>query len=190
MAQEEPMLEERLRKMLAKDLTKEEEEDYINTFKRYPHLFITEYSMIKGVDVIQHHIDLKPDTKPVAQKLRRLGVVQQEALLAQTLRWAEGFTIDIYRHTLLKKEVVVGNALVDMYAKCGVLQKAQKVLEELLVRDVISYNALIARYVEQGHGQEDLESFGWMQREGILPNAITYTCILKAYAIMQDADMA
>ncbi|MCO5599623.1 hypothetical protein L7F22_053729 [Adiantum nelumboides] len=33
-AQEEPMLEERLRKMLAKDLTKEEEEDYIDMFKR------------------------------------------------------------------------------------------------------------------------------------------------------------
>ncbi|MCO5595910.1 hypothetical protein L7F22_049961 [Adiantum nelumboides] len=80
-AKEEPMMEERLRKMLSKDLTKEEEEDYINMFKRYPHLFITDYSMIKGVDVIQHHIDLKPDAKPVAQKLRRLGVVQQEALL-------------------------------------------------------------------------------------------------------------
>ncbi|MCO5586477.1 hypothetical protein L7F22_040417 [Adiantum nelumboides] len=81
-AQEEPMLEERLRKMLAKDLTKEEEEDYINIFKRYPHLFITDYSMIKGVDVI-HHINLKPDAKPIAQKLRRLGVVQQGALLIE-----------------------------------------------------------------------------------------------------------
>ncbi|MCO5584110.1 hypothetical protein L7F22_038033 [Adiantum nelumboides] len=39
--------------------------------------------MIKGVDVIQHHIDLKPDAKPVAQKLRRLGMVQQEALLSE-----------------------------------------------------------------------------------------------------------
>ncbi|MCO5592119.1 hypothetical protein L7F22_046114 [Adiantum nelumboides] len=39
--------------------------------------------MIKGVDVIQHHIDLKPDAKPVAQKVRRLGVVQQEALLIE-----------------------------------------------------------------------------------------------------------
>ncbi|MCO5594227.1 hypothetical protein L7F22_048254 [Adiantum nelumboides] len=77
----ETMLQERFKNMLAKDLTKEEEEDYINMFKRYPHLFITDYSMIKGVDVIQHHIDLKPDAKPVAQKLRRLGVVQQEALL-------------------------------------------------------------------------------------------------------------
>ncbi|MCO5597379.1 hypothetical protein L7F22_051455 [Adiantum nelumboides] len=81
--QEEPMLEEQFMKMLAKDLTKEEEEDYINMFKRYPHLFITDYSMIKGVDVIQHHIDLKPDAKPVAQKLRKLEVVQQEALLTE-----------------------------------------------------------------------------------------------------------
>ncbi|MCO5579608.1 hypothetical protein L7F22_033465 [Adiantum nelumboides] len=39
--------------------------------------------MIKGVDVIQHHIDLKPDAKPIAQKLRSLGVVQQEALLSE-----------------------------------------------------------------------------------------------------------
>ncbi|MCO5609611.1 hypothetical protein L7F22_063841 [Adiantum nelumboides] len=69
--------------MLAKDLTKEEEEDYINMFKRYPHLFITNYSLIKGVDVIQHHIDLKPDAEPVAQNLRRLGVVPQEALLTE-----------------------------------------------------------------------------------------------------------
>ncbi|MCO5600939.1 hypothetical protein L7F22_055056 [Adiantum nelumboides] len=80
-AQEEPMLKKRFRNMLAKDLTKEEEEDYINMFKRYPHLFITDYSMIKGVNVIKYRIDLKPDAKPVAQKLRRLGVVQQEALL-------------------------------------------------------------------------------------------------------------
>ncbi|MCO5601312.1 hypothetical protein L7F22_055431 [Adiantum nelumboides] len=81
--QEEPMLEEQFRNMLAKDLTKEEEEDYINMFKRYRYLLITNYSMIKGVDVIQHQIDLKPDAKLVAQKLRRLGVVQQEALLSK-----------------------------------------------------------------------------------------------------------
>ncbi|MCO5588722.1 hypothetical protein L7F22_042681 [Adiantum nelumboides] len=82
------MLKERFKNMLAKDLTKEEEEDYINMFKRYPHLFITDYSMIKGVDVIQHHIDLKPNAKPVAQKLRKLGVVQQEALLTEPLNAA------------------------------------------------------------------------------------------------------
>ena len=38
---------------------------------------------------------------------------------------------DIVSQGLLKRFIVLGNAVVDMYAKCGVLQKAQKVLEEL-----------------------------------------------------------
>ncbi|KAI5081354.1 hypothetical protein GOP47_0004537, partial [Adiantum capillus-veneris] len=96
---------------------------------------------------------------------------------------------DIVTQGLLKQNVMLGNALVDMYAKCGVLQKAQKVLEELPVRNVVSWSALIAGYVQQGQGQEALCCFQQLQREGISPNAITYTCILKACGLMQDADM-
>ena len=33
--------------------------------------------------MVDHHITLKPNCKPVAQKLRRLGIVQQEALLME-----------------------------------------------------------------------------------------------------------
>ena len=36
----------------------------------------------------------------------------------------------------------------DMYAKCGAFIKAQKVLDKLSVLDVLSWNALIARYVQ------------------------------------------
>ena len=45
----------------------------------------------------------------------------------------------------LLDRVVIGSALVDMYAKCGALVKAQKVLEELPVHDVVAWSALIAR---------------------------------------------
>ncbi|KAI5081355.1 hypothetical protein GOP47_0004538 [Adiantum capillus-veneris] len=96
---------------------------------------------------------------------------------------------DIFSQRLLKKDVVLGNALVDMYAKCGVLQKAQEVLDELPVRDVVSWSSLIAGYAQQGHGQEVLGCFQQMQREGISPNASIYTCILKACGITQDADL-
>eukprot|EP00250_Pteridium_aquilinum_P019731 c24551_g2_i2 orf=764-1438(+) len=40
----------------------------------------------------------------------------------------------------------VGNSLVDMYAKCGALAKAEGVLEELPARNVVSWSALIAGY--------------------------------------------
>ncbi|KAI5061774.1 hypothetical protein GOP47_0024279 [Adiantum capillus-veneris] len=96
---------------------------------------------------------------------------------------------DIVSQGLLEKDIVLGNALVDMYAKCGVLQKAQKVLDELPVRNVVSWSALIAGYVEQGQGQEALGCFQQMRSEHIPPNEITYACILKACGITQDADV-
>ena len=74
---------EKLKGMLAKDLTVEEERDYLTMLSKFPKLFITDYTQIVGVDAIEHRIELKPATKLVAQKLRRLGVVQRNALLAE-----------------------------------------------------------------------------------------------------------
>ena len=48
------------------------------------------------------------------------------------------------------KDVLLGTALIDMYAKCGVPAKAQEVLEELPTRNVISWNALLVGYGQQG----------------------------------------
>ena len=51
--------------------------------RKYQNIFITDYAQIVGVDAIEHRIELQPRIKPVAQKLRRLGVVQRDALLAE-----------------------------------------------------------------------------------------------------------
>lgn len=53
---------------------------------------------------------------------------------------------------LLEKNIVLGNALIDMYVKCGVLTKAQKIRDELPDRDIVSWNVLIARYAQQRQG--------------------------------------
>ena len=81
---------------------------------------------------------------------------------------------------LLKKDIALGNALVDMYAKCGMLVKSQEVLDELPIRNVISWNALISGYAEQGQGQEALNCFVQMQDEGLKPNETTLLCVLSA----------
>ncbi|MCO5577618.1 hypothetical protein L7F22_031449 [Adiantum nelumboides] len=49
----------------------------------YPRLFIDAYNQITGVFVVQHHINLKDEAKPMVQRLRRLGVIQQDALLSE-----------------------------------------------------------------------------------------------------------
>ena len=70
-------------KMISKDLKGQERQQFINLISEFPNLFISDYSHIRGVDVIQHHINLKEGRIPIAQKLRRLGYVQKEALLKE-----------------------------------------------------------------------------------------------------------
>ena len=47
---------------------------------------------------------------------------------------------EIVRRGFVKKNVMLGNALVDMYVNCGMLEKAQKVHGEPLVRTPYSLN--------------------------------------------------
>eukprot|EP00250_Pteridium_aquilinum_P021300 c25084_g10_i4 orf=2-256(+) len=74
----------------------------------------------------------------------------------------------------------IGYMLVDMYAKNGLLAKAQEVFDRLPVRDLVSWNALIAGYAQQGQGEHSLKCFEQMQRESLSPDAVTFICILKA----------
>ena len=70
-------------KMLAADLTPAEKENFKVVLRKYPSLFISNYSEIAGVTVVEHQINLKANEKLVAQKLRCLGRIQQEALLVE-----------------------------------------------------------------------------------------------------------
>ncbi|MCO5558423.1 hypothetical protein L7F22_012005 [Adiantum nelumboides] len=82
-----PQVDEgKLAKMLAKDLTQEERQAYLAMLEGYTKLFIDGYDQITGVSVVQHHINLKDRAKPVVQRLRRLGVIQQDALLLSEVR--------------------------------------------------------------------------------------------------------
>ena len=79
-------------------------------------------------------------------------------------------------------DTVVGNTLVDMYAKCGIPAKAQEVLEELPIRNIVSWNALIAGYAQEGQGYEALKCFEQLKRSGLSPNEVTLLSSLTACA--------
>ena len=94
---------------------------------------------------------------------------------------------EIARLGLLQNDSVLGNALVYMYAKCGVVSKARQVLDGLPSQNVVSWSALIAGYAQR-HAKQALDYFEEMQREGIFPNALTYLCILKSCATIRATD--
>jgi pentatricopeptide repeat protein len=96
---------------------------------------------------------------------------------------------EIVRRGLLQKDIMLGTALVDMYAKCGVLRKAQQVLEELPFRNVVTWSVLIAGCVQHGENHEALNYFERMQSEGLFPDVVTFVCILKACGSIGAIDM-
>eukprot|EP00249_Psilotum_nudum_P016749 c25971_g4_i1 orf=1-417(-) len=75
-------------------------------------------------------------------------------------------------------DVVVGNALVNMYGKCGSLDDAGSVFSKMSQRDVVSWNTMIATYAQNGNGRKAFKLFRQMQLTGVKPNNITFISIL------------
>jgi pentatricopeptide repeat protein len=88
--------------------------------------------------------------------------------------------VEIKRRGLLKRDSMLGSILVAAYAKCGSISEAQEAFRTVPIRDVVAWTALISGYVQHNRCEEALGCFTEMKSEGILPDAVTYTCILKA----------
>lgn len=80
----------------------------------------------------------------------------------------------------LKSSILVFNALVDMYAKCGRLKKAMGIFNGMRNRDVVSWNTMILGLAMHGHGEDALELFLRMKLEGFKPDKVTFVGILCA----------
>ncbi|CAM6032334.1 unnamed protein product [Sphagnum compactum] len=80
----------------------------------------------------------------------------------------------------LQADICVGNALVDMYAKCGSIVDAQEVFDKMHERDVVSWNAMITGYAQHGLGEDALQLYDQMQQEGLSPDSATFVGVLSA----------
>ncbi|XAR63337.1 hypothetical protein NMG60_11023243 [Bertholletia excelsa] len=79
-------------------------------------------------------------------------------------------------------DVFVGNALVDMYLKCGDPDLARKVFNEMPVKNVVSWNSMILGLARQGEFKEALQVFRKMQRHGVKPDDVTLVGVLNSSA--------
>ncbi|XP_058101041.1 pentatricopeptide repeat-containing protein At5g04780, mitochondrial-like [Magnolia sinica] len=77
-------------------------------------------------------------------------------------------------------DVFAGNALVNMYAKCGSIEDAGRAFSEIPERGIVSWSTMIGGLAQHGHGKEALDLFDQMLREGVIPNHITLVSVLCA----------
>ncbi|MCO5606841.1 hypothetical protein L7F22_061032 [Adiantum nelumboides] len=80
----------------------------------------------------------------------------------------------------LELDMVVGNAFVSMYGKCGSLENARDMFTRMREKDVVSWSALIAAFAQHGHGKEAVNIFCEMGRNCVRPDSITFVSVLSA----------
>ncbi|XP_022979295.1 pentatricopeptide repeat-containing protein At5g08510 isoform X1 [Cucurbita maxima] len=79
-----------------------------------------------------------------------------------------GFASDVFALT----------ALLDMYGKLGILKSARQLFDEMPVRDIPTWNSMIAGYARSGYMGAALELFDKMP----IRNVISWTALISGYA--------
>ncbi|GMY15215.1 pentatricopeptide repeat-containing protein At4g32430, mitochondrial [Fagus crenata] len=98
----------------------------------------------------------------------------------------EGFLFGLQLHSLVTKfgfgcEVFVGNALISMYSRCGLLVEAQRVFDEMPNRDLVSWNAILSGYTQEGdHALDAIFAFIEMVREGMKLDHVSFTSAVSS----------
>ncbi|KAL8144977.1 hypothetical protein AgCh_003262 [Apium graveolens] len=93
-------------------------------------------------------------------------------------RWVHAYM----KNKRIRMNVHVGAALVDMYSKCGSLEDARLVFDEIKSKDVVVWNAMISGYAMNGLSIEGLQLFSDMCRLNVPPTEITFIGILSVCA--------
>ncbi|EOY24832.1 Pentatricopeptide repeat superfamily protein, putative [Theobroma cacao] len=80
----------------------------------------------------------------------------------------------------LLKVVCVGNAFISLYGKCGEMDDARRIFDDMVSPDSVSWNSLIAGYLDNGFFSLALEMFSNMRDFNVEVNCYTLASILEA----------
>ncbi|KAF8378410.1 hypothetical protein HHK36_029749 [Tetracentron sinense] len=91
-------------------------------------------------------------------------------------------------HTLVLKynmgcDVMVGTALVDMYAKCGHWEGAYEIFKKLSgSRNLITWNSIISGMMLNGQNETAVELFKQLDSEGLEPDSATWNSMISGFS--------
>ncbi|PIN19398.1 hypothetical protein CDL12_07902 [Handroanthus impetiginosus] len=77
-------------------------------------------------------------------------------------------------------DVIIGTALVNMYAKNGSLVKAKQCFNGMKGKNIATWNAMVCGLAVHGHAEEAIHFFKMLEKENVIPNDITLLGVLSA----------
>ncbi|KAF5194836.1 Pentatricopeptide repeat-containing protein [Thalictrum thalictroides] len=139
-------------------------------------LFTTQDKPCLAIEVFKEMVDkeIRVDAVALATVLGACGALK-------SLR--EGKKVhDIAKKLGLDLDVLVANSLLKMYMDCGSIKGARMVFDQMRLKDVISWTALVNWYVKNGEFNEALKLFRLMNSEGVKPDSVSVSGILPGCA--------
>ncbi|CAN1820888.1 Putative pentatricopeptide repeat-containing protein At3g11460, mitochondrial [Linum perenne] len=82
----------------------------------------------------------------------------------------------------LNLDLSVGNGLLSMYLRCGEINSARKLFDEIPGKGLITWNAMINGYSQNGLANDVLELYREMGSSGIHPDPVTLVGVLSSCA--------
>ncbi|KAF2533166.1 hypothetical protein F2Q70_00031632 [Brassica cretica] len=117
-------------------------------------------------------LDVRPDSFTVVSMLSACGQLGSLETGKEVYDRARREGIDC--------NIIVENARLDMFLKCGSTEEARVLFEEMEQRNVVSWSTMIVGYAMNGDSDEALALFNMMQNQGIRPNYVTFLGVLSA----------
>ncbi|KAF8095332.1 hypothetical protein N665_0336s0009 [Sinapis alba] len=114
-------------------------------------------------------------------KVEESGMVSALSACANTGALDLGMSIHGYLlRNINELNIAVQTSLVDMYAKCGWLDKALRIFKKMESRNSLTYSAMISGLALHGEGEAALSIFSDMIEEGIESDHVVYVSVLNA----------
>ncbi|KAF8757464.1 hypothetical protein HU200_010987 [Digitaria exilis] len=88
----------------------------------------------------------------------------------------------------LARTAFLTNSVIDMYAKCGMIDEVRLVFDRAEERDEVSWNLLLSAYVQMGWPEVAVNVLVWMHRSGVKLDAFALGGILKASSELEDSE--
>ncbi|KAK9070746.1 hypothetical protein SSX86_011148 [Deinandra increscens subsp. villosa] len=146
-----------------------------------------EMPMRSNVDVFSVNQTIE-DVETAFEKMVELGVFPSVRSLCHVIRdcsesnnFEKGYLVhDYVKQNGFDNHIIVMNSLISMYSKMGRLDLAQQVFDEMVHKDIISWNSLITGYAQNHYWSKVFELFSCLKRaENLVPNVVTFLVLLS-----------
>ncbi|KAK9735758.1 hypothetical protein RND81_04G225600 [Saponaria officinalis] len=80
----------------------------------------------------------------------------------------------------LDRNLALGNALIDMYAKCGIIEDSRKLFETMPLKDLVTWTSMMIAYGVHGYGKEAVGLYDEMIKSRMRPDRVVCMAVLSA----------